>query len=227
MTPPVARATTTRSPSPPFLPPLPPARSRQENDSGPRRGGELTSLRSSRYSHRTEVDEARGQFDFDCSGFVLYAPPPRRPRGLRGAPACDRPTAAGEGLRGLLEAGRAAFPLETAGRGRGAAPGRHHRVAETRGRRLPEYRACDDRRCVAAARPRRARAVPAGGHRLHRQSAWSQRPPASCGRHRPGSGPRRDRRGQRRPPLWLSLDDLGPLAAPLHAHRPGTTGVTP
>src|SRR5262249_39607547 len=34
---------------------------------------ELGLMRSSRYSHRTDVDEAAGRFDYDCSGFVSYA----------------------------------------------------------------------------------------------------------------------------------------------------------
>jgi hypothetical protein len=34
---------------------------------------ELARMRSSRYVHRTSVDEASGRFDYDCSGFVSYA----------------------------------------------------------------------------------------------------------------------------------------------------------
>jgi hypothetical protein len=34
---------------------------------------ELSAMRSSRYTHRTDVDEDAGRFDYDCSGFVSYA----------------------------------------------------------------------------------------------------------------------------------------------------------
>jgi hypothetical protein len=34
---------------------------------------ELGTMRSSRYVHRTDVDESAGRFDYDCSGFVGYA----------------------------------------------------------------------------------------------------------------------------------------------------------
>jgi hypothetical protein len=34
---------------------------------------ELAAMRSSRYVHQTNVDEAAGRFDYDCSGFVSYA----------------------------------------------------------------------------------------------------------------------------------------------------------
>jgi hypothetical protein len=34
---------------------------------------ELAAMRSSRYVHRTDVDEEAGRFDYDCSGFVSYA----------------------------------------------------------------------------------------------------------------------------------------------------------
>jgi hypothetical protein len=34
---------------------------------------ELTRMRSSTYSHHARVDEAAGAFDYDCSGFLVYA----------------------------------------------------------------------------------------------------------------------------------------------------------
>ena len=34
---------------------------------------ELSVVRASTYAHRTRVDEAAGVFDYDCSGFVVYA----------------------------------------------------------------------------------------------------------------------------------------------------------
>jgi len=34
---------------------------------------ELAMVRSTRYTHRTNVDESLGRFDYDCSGFVSYA----------------------------------------------------------------------------------------------------------------------------------------------------------
>lgn len=34
---------------------------------------ELSAKRSTRYRHRTTVDEPTGRFEFDCSGFVVYA----------------------------------------------------------------------------------------------------------------------------------------------------------
>ncbi|MBI2392468.1 MAG: hypothetical protein HYV09_22985 [Deltaproteobacteria bacterium] len=34
---------------------------------------ELRAMRSTRYRHKTRVDEASGTFEFDCSGFVAYA----------------------------------------------------------------------------------------------------------------------------------------------------------
>lgn len=34
---------------------------------------ELRAMRSTRYRHKTNVDEASGTFEFDCSGFVAYA----------------------------------------------------------------------------------------------------------------------------------------------------------
>ena len=34
---------------------------------------ELAAMRSTDYAHQTEVDESKGRFDFDCSGFLCYA----------------------------------------------------------------------------------------------------------------------------------------------------------
>jgi hypothetical protein len=34
---------------------------------------ELKAMKSSRYSHHTQVDEASGSFEYDCSGFLAYA----------------------------------------------------------------------------------------------------------------------------------------------------------
>jgi hypothetical protein len=34
---------------------------------------ELTAMRASSYTHHTHVDESRGTFDYDCSGFLDYA----------------------------------------------------------------------------------------------------------------------------------------------------------
>ena len=33
----------------------------------------LADTKSSHYSHKKHVDEEEGVFDFDCSGFVVYA----------------------------------------------------------------------------------------------------------------------------------------------------------
>jgi hypothetical protein len=34
---------------------------------------QLRAMKSSRYRHKSKIDEATGQFDYDCSGFVAYA----------------------------------------------------------------------------------------------------------------------------------------------------------
>jgi hypothetical protein len=44
---------------------------------------ELKVVKTSRYSHKTQVDEAIGQFNYDCSGFLKYALAHSVPEALR------------------------------------------------------------------------------------------------------------------------------------------------
>ena len=44
---------------------------------------ELKLVKTSRYSHKTQVDEAIGQFNYDCSGFLKYALARSAPEALR------------------------------------------------------------------------------------------------------------------------------------------------
>jgi hypothetical protein len=71
---------------------------------------ELALMRSSRYSHRTDVDETAGRFDYDCSGFVSYAV-------ARAAPASYRALRAFAGRRPLAKH-YVAFLLSVGGRPR-------------------------------------------------------------------------------------------------------------
>jgi hypothetical protein len=69
---------------------------------------ELGDVRSTHYQHTTSVDEARGVFDFDCSGFVAYALDRSYPDGMQAIRAAtqDRPLASDfERLMAASEAG--------------------------------------------------------------------------------------------------------------------------
>lgn len=47
---------------------------------------ELRAMKSTRYRHKTNVDEAAGLFEFDCSGFVAYALAVTHPSALAAIP---------------------------------------------------------------------------------------------------------------------------------------------
>lgn len=70
---------------------------------------ELGDMRSTRYQHATSVDELRGVFDFDCSGFVAYALDRSYSDGMRAIRAAtgDRPLASD--FERVMAAGDAGF----------------------------------------------------------------------------------------------------------------------
>ena len=51
---------------------------------------ELAAARESHYAHHTSVDEARGSFDYDCSGFVGYALARATPQAFAAVTAATR-----------------------------------------------------------------------------------------------------------------------------------------